>query len=210
MEKNTVPNPGKVGWLIEDHLVVVWLNILSDIPPTVYIQQYLSCQLLDNWVNTALLLVFHSGRIGLETSWALLTIAAWLRVIPSSARLKLYLKVFSQANPNLRSCLIDWLRCSLQGQYCLQFLWTLYKQSLTHYCRRSLLNTGSPNRSVNTLSMNLPKEAPSRWLPRSYYEALKPISSVWGSISWRRTNLINLITQSYICTMKRPITNLNR
>ena len=80
-------------------------------------------QLLDSWVNMALLPVFHSGLTGLEISWASLTIAAWLRLLPSLAWLKLYLRVFGQANPSLRSYLIDWSRCSLLDQPCLQFLW---------------------------------------------------------------------------------------
>ena len=86
-------------------------------------------QLIDSWVNTALLLVFQSGLTGLKTSWALLTIAAWLRLLPCLAWLKLYLRVFSQANPNLRSYLIDWPRCSLlcQSQFSVSVsigLWT--------------------------------------------------------------------------------------
>ena len=73
-------------------------------------------KLLDNWVNTALLQVYHSGPTGLETSWALLTIAVWPSLLPSSAWPRLYPRVFSLANPSLRSCLTDWPRCSLLGQ----------------------------------------------------------------------------------------------
>ena len=46
----------------------------------------------------ALLPVLNSGLTGLETSWALLTIAAWLRLLQSLAWLKLYFRVFGQAN----------------------------------------------------------------------------------------------------------------
>ena len=60
-------------------------------------------QLSDSWVSTALLPVFHQGLTSLETSRALLTIAAWLRLLPSPAWLRLCLRGFDQANSSLRS-----------------------------------------------------------------------------------------------------------
>ena len=94
---------------------------------TVY-KTILPWQILDSWVNTALLPLFPSGLTGLETSWALLTIATWLRLLPSSAWLRLYLRVFGQANPNLRSYLMDWTRCSLQ------FLWPNFFDHFEVFC----------------------------------------------------------------------------
>ena len=142
----------------------VYINIVSQPSGTeIYICTtiYALTKLLDSWVNTALLLVFPSGLTGLEKSWALLTIAAWLSLLPSSAWLKLYLRVFGQANPILRSYLIDWPGCSLLGQSKLRFLLTRLRESdsldgvnwiLAHpigaeycpSCLRSRISRGTP------------------------------------------------------------------
>ena len=111
----------------------VYINIVSqwsstEILKSIYNSIFLDKD-IDSWVNTALLLVIHSGLTGLETSWALLSISACLRLLPSSAWLKLHLRVFGQANPNTRSYLINWPRCSLLGQPQLPFLWTLWTES---------------------------------------------------------------------------------
>ena len=75
-------------------------------------------KLPDSWVSssTALLQVFQWGLTGLEASWAFLTNAGWLSLLPSLAWQRLCLRVLSWANPSLRSCLTDWPRCSLLGQ----------------------------------------------------------------------------------------------
>ena len=154
-------------------------------------------KLLDSYVNTALLLVFHSGLTVLETSWALLTIAAWLSLLPSSAWLKLYPRVFGQANPNLRSYLIDWPRCSLIGQPQLQFLSTLLMEPdsldgvnwiLAHPIGAEVLEVFkaiSPEGhriSLTTLSPNM---------------KLSIQYQVSEAVSRRTPYLINLITKSY-------------
>ena len=74
-------------------------------------------RLPDSCDNTAPRLVFHSGLTGLETSWAFCLIAEWISLLPSSACLKLYPRVFSWAKSSLRSWLIACPRCSLLGKF---------------------------------------------------------------------------------------------
>ena len=162
-----------MGWRVNHSHTVIYCNILTNellyrvyTLYSIYKHNICDCKLHDKWVNTALLQVIHSGLTGLKTRWALLTIAAWLSLLPSLAWLRLCLRVFSWANPSHRSCLIDWPRCSLLGQPQLEFSASagLAWRSLTHLTES--MNTGLCWLSLNTVLMEhsrpyLPKEAVS-------------------------------------------------
>ena len=97
----------------------------------------------------------------------------------------------------------NWPRCSLLGQLLAsvsQDSWasvSLDSLNGVWLSRRSLMNTGSPYRSLNTTlassRLYYSKVAASRWMPSVLIWSSQ---SVWGCFTRRRSYLINLKTMS--------------